>query len=296
MKKNESNYNAIDLGLPSGLLWADRNIGASTEEDAGLYFQWGSVKGRTPEELCHINSDGKLHMDIDWNYIKKQYNSSCGNKRKVLLPQDDAATANMGYDWRMPTRNEMQELISHTDVILILENGDSLSLNKNRSYMFTQDITGDEKKIRGIKFCNKKDHSKYIFIPAAGEFDYANLMMYHVNFAIEYWLSTVRHDTNYQWKFRFYSMSDGRGDGNVCNDFSCCYFPVRGVYGANKIEIICFDKSKYDEKMLKGISYELAKKLASLDIDVLYFKNYEEFKTYENIESLKDYIRLDFPL
>lgn len=51
MKKNESNYNAIDLGLPSGLLWADRNIGASTEEDSGLYFQWGSVNYREPKEF-----------------------------------------------------------------------------------------------------------------------------------------------------------------------------------------------------------------------------------------------------
>ena len=163
--------------------------------------------------------------------------------------------------------------------------------------MFTQDITGDEKKIRGIKFCNKKDHSKYIFMPAAGEFDRVNLIMNHVNFSLDYWLSNIRTDITYQWKFMFYSITEEqRGQGDVYYEVPCSYFPIRGVYGANKIEIICFDKSKYDEKMLKGISYELAKKLASLDIDVLYFKSYKEFKTYENIESLKDYIRLDFPL
>ena len=37
--------NTIDLGLPSGLLWADRNIGAENPEGAGLYFQWGDTVG-----------------------------------------------------------------------------------------------------------------------------------------------------------------------------------------------------------------------------------------------------------
>ena len=37
----QSLYNMVDLGLPSGLLWADRNIGANNPEDTGLYFAWG---------------------------------------------------------------------------------------------------------------------------------------------------------------------------------------------------------------------------------------------------------------
>ena len=40
-------YKAIDLGLPSGRLWADRNVGAESETDYGLYFQWGDVVGYT---------------------------------------------------------------------------------------------------------------------------------------------------------------------------------------------------------------------------------------------------------
>ena len=54
-------YNMVDLGLPSGLLWADRNVGASSPEDVGLYFAWGEtvgynelVKYCTAAELCAI--------------------------------------------------------------------------------------------------------------------------------------------------------------------------------------------------------------------------------------------------
>ena len=41
----------VDLGLPSGLLWAKKNLGAATEEDAGLYFQWGDTQGYTAEQV-----------------------------------------------------------------------------------------------------------------------------------------------------------------------------------------------------------------------------------------------------
>lgn len=46
-------YNMVDLGLPSGLLWADRNVGATSPEDAGLYFAWGETKGCTAEQVVN---------------------------------------------------------------------------------------------------------------------------------------------------------------------------------------------------------------------------------------------------
>lgn len=49
----EPSYVMVDLGLPSGLLWADRNIGASSPEDAGLYFQWGDTVGYTAEQVAN---------------------------------------------------------------------------------------------------------------------------------------------------------------------------------------------------------------------------------------------------
>ena len=48
---SSSEYVMVDLGLPSGLLWADRNIGASSPEDYGLYFQWGDTVGYTADQV-----------------------------------------------------------------------------------------------------------------------------------------------------------------------------------------------------------------------------------------------------
>jgi hypothetical protein len=53
-KENQLEYKMVDLGLPSGLLWADRNVGAISEYDYGLYFQWGDTKGYTKEEVDAI--------------------------------------------------------------------------------------------------------------------------------------------------------------------------------------------------------------------------------------------------
>jgi hypothetical protein len=54
-------YNAVDLGLPSGTLWADRNVGATSPEDYGTYFAWGETDGftcefknATAEEICNL--------------------------------------------------------------------------------------------------------------------------------------------------------------------------------------------------------------------------------------------------
>ena len=49
MVKKEMEY--VDFGLPSGNLWAKCNIGASSPDDAGLYFQWGDINGYTKEEI-----------------------------------------------------------------------------------------------------------------------------------------------------------------------------------------------------------------------------------------------------
>lgn len=54
-------YKAINLGLPSGKLWADKNIGAATPEDSGLYFQWGDTQGYTAEQVG--SEGGKKYFD-----------------------------------------------------------------------------------------------------------------------------------------------------------------------------------------------------------------------------------------
>ena len=91
----------VDLGLPSGLLWADRNIGASQPAAYGDYFAWGETKPKTD----YSEYTYKYGSDYD-NYTK--YNLQDG--KMVLDAADDAATANWGSSCRMPTKDEFEEL------------------------------------------------------------------------------------------------------------------------------------------------------------------------------------------
>jgi hypothetical protein len=92
----------VDLGLPSGNLWASKNVGAANPYDAGLYFTWGNVNGYVAGSGHSFDSYG---YGAPGRYLAASFTS--GN------PTYDAARANMGGDWRMPTRTECQELIDN---------------------------------------------------------------------------------------------------------------------------------------------------------------------------------------
>jgi hypothetical protein len=99
--------NVVDLGLPSGLKWAKCNLGAESPEQYGDYYSWGETSVKDSYE----SSDYTLY-DSDGNMIK--YNES--DSLTTLLPEDDAATVNLGGQWRMPTRDEFIELIEECSV------------------------------------------------------------------------------------------------------------------------------------------------------------------------------------
>ena len=125
LKEESKTAIAVDLGLPSGTLWADRNVGADSPEDYGDYFAWGETepkstydwstykwcKGFTSKSLtkyCTNSSNG--------------YNGFTDGKTSLDL-SDDAATANMGSYWRMPTYAELQELKNKCNWKWITQNG-----------------------------------------------------------------------------------------------------------------------------------------------------------------------------
>ena len=94
--------NYVDLGLPSGLLWATCNVGATTPEGYGDCFAWGET---TPKNT----------------YTEGNYTYS---DNPATLPSDhDAATANWGSGWRMPTQAEFHELIDNTTNTWTTQNG-----------------------------------------------------------------------------------------------------------------------------------------------------------------------------
>ena len=147
LEGNESrNYDYVDLGLPSGLLWATCNVGAKAPEDFGDYFAWGETK---PKEryswYTYQHSKGGYY-----SLTKYCSNSKYGFKRvtdslNILLPEDDAATTNWAGEWRMPTKEEWEELKNNTTCTWTTQNG-----------------------VRGLLFTSANGNS--LFLPAAGRY------------------------------------------------------------------------------------------------------------------------------
>lgn len=124
----------VDLGLPSGLLWADRNVGASQPAAYGDYFAWGETKPKTDysEYTYKYGSDSE-------NPTK--YNSKDG--KTTLDSKDDAATANWGSKCRMPSRADFREL------------------RNNCSWVWQSDYNGTS------GYLVTGANGNYIFLPAA---------------------------------------------------------------------------------------------------------------------------------
>ena len=169
-------HEAIDLGLESGLLWATCNIGAETPQDPGDYFTWGGVEPQTS-----FNQEDYEFFDqvvYDKDSLRREIRVN-GLIKCLHIGHDisgtrlDAATVNWGHGWRMPTYEEIEELM-----------GENLSGSHVwRTY-------GDK---QGADFrnhhhgCNEK-----IYIPAGGF--KAGEDLYHNNDIINCWSSTYSPD------------------------------------------------------------------------------------------------------
>ena len=148
----------VDLGLPSGTLWATYNVGANAPEDYGCDFSWGEVEHKRIYNDKE-NDDWCLYKWLDAGYICEDSGLTSGTFTKYvsgkgwgtpdgkffLEAADDAATANWGDSWIMPSYEAYKELYSNCNWTWTSVNG-----------------------IDGYKVANKSDESKYIFLPAAG--------------------------------------------------------------------------------------------------------------------------------
>jgi len=153
----EQNYLIVDLGLPSGIKWADRNVGAETPQDYGMYFSWGNVDGHTVDENGNTTDGYSFDRDTYFTTLGGQYTGS------TLDAEHDAATVNMGSEWRMPTSAETFELVQNTDQYYIDLSGNTVA-NSNL----------DGSKLRSICFVQKgatfdyNNRTNFIEFPFAG--------------------------------------------------------------------------------------------------------------------------------
>ena len=104
----------VDLGLPSGTLWATRNVGARTPKDKGLYFAWGETEGYSADQV-----ENGIRNFYSSEYEAGPAASISGN----LTLEQDAAHAYMGGNWRMPTYDDFVELNRNCVTSWIEKNG-----------------------------------------------------------------------------------------------------------------------------------------------------------------------------
>ena len=158
----EGDYDYVDLGL--SVKWATCNVGANAPEEYGNYYAWGEVN--TKDTYTEANS---LTYGMQMNDIT-------GNA------QYDAATANWGGDWRMPTKDELNELRTQCTWTWTTQNG-----------------------VKGYKVTSKVN-SNYIFLPAAGYRRGSSL--YNVG-SLGYYLSSTPNDSNSNNAYYLYFDNTG---------------------------------------------------------------------------------------
>ena len=202
----------VDLGLPSGTLWAATNLNAFKPEQAGYYYQWGDTIGWTAEQ---VGIDKQFSWD-DYKYgtgatynAQIKYNTSDG--LTTLELSDDAVNIVYGGNWVIPTYEDLEELTGNTIYSSATING-----------------------VQGSKFTSKSNSNNYIFFPFAGQIDGGS-----INDVDEFncWSSTLYNTgTYFAWWLNGYSLNKG-----VYGNFggSRCYgFSIRPVYKPKTMEMV----------------------------------------------------------
>ena len=154
----------VDLGLPSGLLWARGNIvkvngsySIGEPTDYGCYFSWGNIDGHNADDGYDFGTSNS-----------GPYASTPGAQVSANIASNDsahdAALACLGGPWHLPTKDDFQELYDNTDNEWSVIDG-----------------------INGYIFMKKTDHSVYVFFPAAGYVSSTNVK--NVGSSSNYWSS-----------------------------------------------------------------------------------------------------------
>ena len=169
----------VDLGLPSGLLWATCNLGATTPEEYGDYYAWGETATKevynwSTYKYCTVDAEGELATLTKYN-TSIVYGTP--DNLTTLEAMDDAAAQKLGDGARMPTKAEWEELISNTTAEWTQVNG-----------------------VNGRKFT--ASNGKSLFLPAAGFRSGSELRC--AGEQGHYWSSSLREGSpRYAWNFYF---------------------------------------------------------------------------------------------
>ena len=198
----ENGFEYVDLGLPSGTMWATCNVGATKPEDEGLLFQFGRVDGYRYDDTNHkFRTNDQNFQDIRNEFIPKTTSGKVYKENEILDLDDDAAHVNMGGKWRMPTNDEFKELLNNTTHEVV-------TINRVKGMMFTSNI-----------------NSHQLFIPFAGY--WYNGIFASAGSHADVWSYQV-HPSNVNYAYELTCNSNGNARINYY--YRSFAFSVRGVF------------------------------------------------------------------
>lgn len=242
---------AIDLGL--SVKWASFNIGASAPEEYGDYYAWGELnpyytEGHSQDNPCNMWESGKtgynwesyIFCDGSYNSLTK-YNTmneyGYVDNKTVLDAIDDVASVKLGGEWRLPTVEEIDELLDSNNCAW-----EEMTIND----------------IKGFKITSKKSgfSDKWIFLPSAGDRDDNYIELKTVSYGC-YWSSSIvindiRYDPPHNYPFEAFTIdfsntlntyyNTARYEKNSHYRWTGC--PIRPVAPGNPVQITSIQLSK----------------------------------------------------
>lgn len=115
---------AVDLGLPSGTIWAGYNIGANSPKEAGDYYAWGEIDNKENYSSADYFDIDKTATGVGVAKFKKYSNNGM---MSIIGTDRDVAQAKWGKPWRMPSKAQIDELINHCSVYRVKCKGENKS-------------------------------------------------------------------------------------------------------------------------------------------------------------------------
>lgn len=206
-------FEMVDMGL--SVKWANMNVGANHIQDAGNSYAWGETESKSTYSW----------KNYKWGEAPSRYSKKDGIV--ILYPEDDAAAASLGSQWRMPTKKEWDELRA----------------TANTTWEFTQ-----KKGVKGFLITSKRTKNT-IFLPTVV-----------ANEAATYWSASLS-DNEKQAHTLFFEgqyllpMATARMEGNA----------VRAVYGADfriatPAPSLRFNAETFDVEIVSSVGYHITEK------------------------------------
>lgn len=198
----------VDLGLPSGTMWATCNVGASRAEDIGNFYAWGEIETKSSFNWASYQRHGNI--DDNGYVLFKKYcsdiNIGCSDGLTELEDMDDVAYKTWGANWRIPTREQMRELVNSNYVTMEFRN-----MNGMDGVQITSKINGNS-----------------IFMPYTGYYENGSIVSLS-GYNGYYWSRSLDPDDPYKARgLRLYD-SAGKIYWNINTSYRYYGMPIRPV-------------------------------------------------------------------